>query len=776
MQRNDWQRFHLFRQQAIQDADPTAARIISKPQAVATGIPNQQSNLLPGEPPSSAVRRSITVQTSGGPVTWDVNSTPYYRNLTTNPQAMTAGSWFTNAARKLYQNLTTGPMGMALGHPFNATIALKDIPLIAANAPTGMWRGELDRAFNTRLPFDPTQLIGTGTTMIKDAGTVIARHYADLLGSTSNPMSQNLRALLGDDKMNAFAAWMRHHIEQSNLATREAMGVGGGGNRSMVDFRANMPDQAGIFRDPTAGRVAPSLTQSRILDKLPMPVQGNIRAFLNLNNLIKDLFGVVADAPHSYIYDLNKDNAAFTPRALASEVQQITGNPGTMGLGTQTQRFGKSVPFYNTSIQGAASVMRAFRDRPGSVAMTVIPVLLTLAAAEHLTALLSGPQHVDDLENRLSNDTRTRNAIIYHGHGSDINDKTQIPLVNEWQPLYQYISGLMGHGVGTWNALSDQGTFSRVVHTLAGMFEHHVEHDVAQRTVEGVVNAGVSPDVTPPISAAVGLLTGQQTNNVPQQLATNWFNGLPLTNQLTSGGGQDKKGPPGQEGYDSLLTRANSGAFNAFFSALGAGASAAFDMGSGFAHRMSVDKDHEWAWRGLQEDYTQQWKDNTKFMNGMVWNNNTAQSSFGQLEERNNRMWRNVVSAAGANADIRGEGFSKQSRGVPLVMTKDTPVPADPQMRTLYEVMAQGAKGINRDVMPKISEIKTQMDNLRSSPFMPDEKRRIQNQLSNKLYQQNVVLHSRLLDLNAQMSGIAGGHVDLGGKIDWQGTVNQFKQ
>ena len=95
MQKNDWQRFHLFRQQAIQDADPTAARIVSKPP---TG---QGSNLSPGmsslrpsppEPPSSVMcRRSITVQTSDGPVTWDINSTPYYRNLTANPQAMTAG-------------------------------------------------------------------------------------------------------------------------------------------------------------------------------------------------------------------------------------------------------------------------------------------------------------------------------------------------------------------------------------------------------------------------------------------------------------------------------------------------------------------------------------------------------------------------------------------------------------------------------------------------------------------------------------------------------------
>ena len=156
---------------------------------------------------------------------------------------------------------------------------------------------------------------------------------------------------------------------------------------------------------------------------------------------------------------------------------------------------------------------------------------------------------------------------------------------------------------------------------------------------------------------------------------------------------------------------------------------------SGFIHRLGMDKDHEWAWRGLVDDYKQQWKDNTKFMNS-VWQNNLAQSSYGQLEERNNRMWRNVSSAAGANADIRGEGFSKQSRGVPLVMTKDTPVPSDPQMRNLYLTMAEGAKAINRDVMPKISEIKTQMDNLRSDAFLPEEKRRIQNKLSEQLYQQ----------------------------------------
>ena len=68
------------------------------------------------------------------------------------------------------------------------------------------------------------------------------------------------------------------------------------------------------------------------------------------------------------------------------------------------------------------------------------------------------------------------------------------------------------------------------------------------------------------------------------------------------------------------------------------------------------------------------------------------------------------------------------------------------------------------------------MDSLKSDAFLPDEKRRIQNKLSTDLYNQTVVLHERLLDLNANMSALAGGHVDLGRQINWQGTVDQFSK
>jgi hypothetical protein len=88
---------------------------------------------------------------------------------------------------------------------------------------------------------------------------------------------------------------------------------------------------------------------------------------------------------------------------------------------------------------------------------------------------------------------------------------------------------------------------------------------------------------------------------------------------------------------------------------------------------------------------------------------------------------------------------------------------------------AEVGKGISRDLMPRENEIRAQIDNLKSSPFMPEEKRRIGNKLSDQLYDVIAQKHKMLLDLNARLSQLAGGrHVDTGGRINWQGTVDQF--
>ena len=246
---------------------------------------------------------------------------------------------------------------------------------------------------------------------------------------------------------------------------------------------------------------------------------------------------------------------------------------------------------------------------------------------------------------------------------------------------------------------------------------------------------------------------------------------------MTRGGGPQHT-VPGQEAPDRVLDIADSGTLKAVLSAIGGPVAAAWDMYNNFQTRAKIDPDnsaHAWAWDGAWRDYKQEWKDNTRWANS-VWQNNLPITSFGSLEERTSNMWQPVARAAGVRSDIRGEGFSRVSRGVPLAVTGESPVPptTDPQMRNMYMTMAEGGKAIDRNIMPRERDIRAQMDNLKSTPFMPDEKRRIGNQLSQQLYSVIAEKHAALLNLNARLSQLAGGrHVDVG-RINWEKGMDQF--
>ena len=139
-------------------------------------------------------------------------------------------------------------------------------------------------------------------------------------------------------------------------------------------------------------------------------------------------------------------------------------------------------------------------------------------------------------------------------------------------------------------------------------------------------------------------------------------------------------------------------------------------------------------------------------------------------------MWQPVAKAAGVRSDIRGEGFTKATRGTPIAVTGESPVPPidDPKMRNMYITMAEGGKMIEKAIMPRERDIRAQMDNLKTTPFMPDEKRRIGNKLSQELYAVISEKHAALLDLNARLSALAGGrHVDAS-RIHWDQGMDQF--
>lgn len=762
-QLNDWRRGWILNQHAIQKANPGSAEIVTE-------------RLVGAKPVSSTIDRGITIQTSEGPRTFDVNNSAVLRGLKGGPPVMDTTRGIVSGARRLYTNMTTGPLAMISGHPFALKNFIRDSQLIPAQASPGAWRGYFDQALDRRLPYDPTFPIGAGTTALKDSASVTTRLFADIFASKTNAVSQTLRSMIGDAKVDSLVNWMRAEFEKSNLAARHAQGVGAGGNRSTVDSTNLIIDKSGTFRDPTAHTIAPMIGKqdfSLLGKRIPLPkaARAAVESYLNLSTLAHDLYGVISDAPHSFYHDINVSNPRFTPRTLFNEVQGVTGNPGTQGTGALTLKSSRSMPYYNTSVQGLGRSLAAFRDHPLHVTSTMLTTLLFASAAEQLSALVSGPEHVDHLENQTSNSQKARNAIIYHGPSTDPNEHTEIPIAIEHQPLKPFISALFGHAVGTWTAHQDEDVASRLIHTLSSLFHDHVSTDVQKQQVIGAINTLPPLSLTVPTDVAIGAMSGQKVKDIPQTIAANAMDNKPLLGGLLTGGGIIHK-VPGQEGTDGLMLRTDSGAIKAIMDALGAAGTVAHMLGSNYGDRSKLGSD--WAQAGVWQDYKQEWKDNTQFMNS-VWRNNLPQSTFGSLEERTNQMWRNVAAAANVKSDIRGEGFTGTKRGTPLVTTGESPVPNDPQMRNLYMSMAEMGKNITREIMPKENLIRSQMDNLKTTPFMPDEARRIQNKLSGELYQLTAQKHKMLLDLNAQLSQIAGGrHVDVGQGIDWQGKIEQF--
>ena len=765
-QKNDWQRSVMLRQLKEQTANPASPKIITET----------------AEP--SALRRSLTINTADGPRHFDIHNSAFHQWITANPQMMGQGASMVNWVRQFYQNTTTGPIAMAFGHPFAIKQAMRDTMLIPAQAGAGAYRGYLDKAFNTRLPYDPTFPVGSAITGAKDASTVVASHLADTLGNRTNPMSAAIRKAFGHDAVDTWVDWMRSRIENTRLAERTAQGVGGGGNRLTQDMKSFIADKTGKYRDPTASAVSPMLSRPNFVlipDSVPLPgvvkntvngvVRGGAESYISLRSLARDLYNVISDAPHSFYHDVNVGNPKFNARTLAAEVQTVTGNPGTRGSGKITQAVSNTLPYYNTSVQGIGRSLAAFRDRPITTGITAATILIPLALAEHLSALVSGKEHMQHLEEETANGTKARNAIIYHGPGSDPNVHTELPIPNEWQVIKPFISGLVGHMIGSWDAHDDPNVLSRIAHMVSGMFDHHVTTDVLQQMGIGLASGYVPLDVGPMGQALVAATTGEQVKSIPEQVITNAISGNPLGDKLTIGGGQQHHAP-GQGGSDGLLTRTDSGVFKAMMSALGAAGAVSYDMATNFMHRMKVDP--EWAWTGLIGDYKQEWQDQTPYANH-IWQHNLKQSTYGSLEERTNNMWNNIQPVIAGRGEIKGEGFSSATRGVPLTMNAEGAKPKDPQMMDLYLHTAQMGKSIQREIMPEISKIRAQLDNLKNGTFQPDERRRIQNKLSTDLYGQYTKLHERLLDLNAQLSERADGrHVDVGTKIDWSGTIDQF--
>lgn len=745
-------------------------------------------NFVVETPEPSNLRPNETVYTSAGPRHFDVNNT-YFRNSLKNASQLRLQLMNSGAARRLYQQLTTGPEAALLGGKFfGVTNFLRDVALAPGQMPRGYYTGAISRALGRDVPvYDPTVIPGSIATAGRDVSSALARGFADAFASRDNPLSKTLRLAAGDHGVERVRDWLNQQYLHSNLAFRHAQRVGGGGTLGVNEATTRLTgksERQGTYRDPMAN-VAPLTMRpgvENIAEKVPLG-KGTVTSVINLRSLLHELHGVVSDAPHSYLFDINKDNpkimehGAPNYQRLANTVQQVIGDPATRGLasGKLSSFIVHKLPYANTGIQATAAMGRAFRDHPLMWTGRTASAAALLAAGSQLSALLSGPEHVKDLENNVSNPQRIANQRFYHGPGTNPNVHTEIPVTQEMGFLMPYMNSLMGHFLGTWTAHQNEPWRERLSYALADMFRHHVTPDTIKQTQLGAANVLSAPfQFTPGAGAAISTVTGAHPGQPGQSILQNLQEGRPLLEGLIPSTGDNRSKVPGQEGVSGYLSKHDGTMVASIISSLtGLSGDVLSKIAMNVSNRWQQTHDPNWVLHGLWSDMKQNLAEQNRFGN-VVFGKELPMTTQTPTDVRIQNAMRNARDAETAASDERYRGFTR-SRGQSILTTGDYPGPVNnPTMERIWQTVGQWHKTMNSRIMPQINDIYKQIQSTRDSAYTADEKVRIINNYVGDLHAKRQELAGEIDKLNHYLSKMAGRHVDISKGIDWKRGAEQF--
>jgi hypothetical protein len=176
----------------------------------------------------------------------------------------------------------------------------------------------------------------------------------------------------------------------------------------------------------------------------------------------------------------------------------------------------------------------------------------------------------------------------------------------------------------------------------------------------------------------------------------------------------------------------------------------------------------------MADMWGQGFRDNNPLLNGVLWNNNIREmTTQNPVAESVSQTLARMKDTRGAWTDERYSGFTG-AQGSPLPQSEQTKVPTDPVMRQMYEAVSQEEKWIESKYMPEINRIKQTMGVMQTRPISESMKRDMHNEGTERMNAQYELIYQRITDLNAELSKMAGRHVDVRSKIDWSGNVSQF--
>jgi hypothetical protein len=732
--------------------------------------------------------KSVTIPTIKGERHFEINNSFLRNSLTRNPTQMSTVLGWLNWGRQIAQSSGVGPIAMAGAKLFSPTHMIRYTVGPVATLPKQAYRGYLDRAIGTRLPYvpDPSRMVGIPATAAKDIGVAFARALHDALADSSHPGTSAWRAIAGESSVNSTRQWLANRLANTHAAENAAMGLGGSSGYGSRDLRPRLAGVQARYSGDPIGAVAPNVNSpARLQDTSPLGVvrRGTVSTVINLRNLLHDINGAILDSPNQFFTDINKTNPAYMNAAgkldkprLAEQMQSFLGDPATKGGSSVARGAAATGPFYNIALQGTTATVKSMRDHPFIWASSTLGPLIMGALASDISALMSGPQHLDHMQNHLTAQQKVSHITIYKGAGTDPNNHWTIPLPQFMHPIYPIVHELTHALVGGFAAGTDKATYDRLVHGISEMFSHHTSSDLGHQVRTGGVNALAFPfELAPITSAATSLLTGRQSGSLPGQVVDNLDQGKSALPLASSSSGP---GIPGQEGGPNSWSKSSSdalkGALHAFF---GTAADALIKAGHNIGIRWEATHDPSWVKRGLASDYSQQFAEQNRWGN-LVWNKQLPMTTRGALDERVDKTLSHMKATEHAIDDIQLRGLTRAG-GTRIPVVGESPVPdiTDPTMRKMYITVSEQYKGLQQTLLPQISDGYKQLQVLKDTPMMADEKTRISNEIAYKLSVTKQRVWDKIEQMNDALTNMAGGrHVDLSKGIDWGKGVEQFHE
>jgi len=417
--------------------------------------------------------------------------------------------------------------------------------------------------------------------------------------------------------------------------------------------------------------------------------------------------------------------------------------------------------------------VREFGEHPFGLSAGVIASLSIPALASIFSALVSGPQAVNHLENTVSTANRAGNVMLYHPGEPNPNVHTEISLPQRLRWIYPMILEMAATSMDAFRAHNDQNLLNRTLDTLGDVFSHHISNSTGISTAEGAGQFLGFVQPPPVLTGLLGAVTGRDVRFQPDVIARNVVTGKPWLSG-TSFDTTPQRQIPGVQLHDNMISNDDGSTVHAILSALfGAAGASVADMSRNYNIRSSAGAEHPIL--DAFGDWRQGFMDQTPYAN-ILWGNTLRQSTSTPLEDNVRRSLDAMKPTAGADQSAQNLGETR-AEGLPVAPVGQQKLPdahTAPVLRHMYMVTSRVYGIITSENMPMVGDLLKQKDAINNSIYSAEMKRTLLNDVASKLQVRYQQIDKRIAALNSELSQMVGKQVDVR-SINWRGNDSQFQ-